>query len=729
MNAVLAKLNAIALRASQRSDVVIAAFMVLAVMMMIIPLPTALVDVLIGLNIGCSLLILMVAFYISHPVEFSSLPPIILLTTLFRLALSITTTRLILLEGDAGQIVSAFGSLVIGGEVIVGLVVFLIIAIAQFLVITKGAERVAEVAARFILDAMPGKQMSIDNDLRNGDIDQAEAHFKRVRLERESQLYGAMDGAMKFVKGDAIATLVILFINLLGGLLIGMLKRDMAFGEAVEVYSVLTVGDGLIAQIPALLIAVAAGTVVTRVGSDRSGSLGNEIVGQLGNSSKALGLTAVILLCLALIPGFATLVFLGLAAGLGLAAWLIKRRDQRHQAENQVASPDSAAGAVSSQEASGSPGAGATAPEKPATSILQDSPQGHHRVVLSLSPPLAEAMALDVLRDGLDDARRQVGQDLGIDIPSVGLRVEPAMEGQYFGIELDEVPVMKGEIPESRLLLDDDPMHLDLLEVGYIDQPSLMGRRMAHWVAVQDAERLDEAGIGYQTVDQVLCSCLKRILTRYAGEFIGIQETRGLLSRMEQDYSELVGEAVRVVSLQKMSDILRRLVDEGVPLRALRTILEAMVTWGPQEQNVTRLVERIRSALARQICHRHALADRVLPAWVMTRPLEETIRGTLRGADGGVPKGGMPAPLSRTLHAWFQQQLDKLDTDMAPVVIASSDVRPVLQQWSKRHELDLPVMAWQEVAPEFSLQSLAQVRLPKPSVPGSVKEPSGSPQE
>src|SRR5690606_1397287 len=224
-----------------------------------------LVDLLIGINIAFSLLILVVAFYLTRAVDFSALPPVILLSTLFRLALSITTTRLILLEGDAGEIVQAFGEFVIAGEVLIGLVVFLIITVAQFLVITKGSERVAEVAARFTLDAMPGKQMSIDNDLRNGDIDQQEARPRRSRLERESQLYGAMDGAMKFVKGDAIAGLVILFVNLFGGWMIGMLKRGMPFDEALHTYSLLTVGDGLIAQIPALLIAVAAGTVVTRV--------------------------------------------------------------------------------------------------------------------------------------------------------------------------------------------------------------------------------------------------------------------------------------------------------------------------------------------------------------------------------------------------------------------------------------------------------------------------------
>ncbi|MCE8016463.1 type III secretion system export apparatus subunit SctV [Halomonas sp. MCCC 1A17488] len=717
MSAVLAKLNLLAQRAAQRSDVVIALFIVLAVVMMIIPLPTTLVDALIGINIGFSLLILVVAFYISHPVEYSSLPPIILLATLFRLALSITTTRLILLDGDAGKMVSAFGNFVIAGEVMIGLVVFLIITVAQFLVITKGAERVAEVAARFILDAMPGKQMSIDNDFRNGDIEQAEARSRRQRLEQESQLYGAMDGAMKFVKGDAIAGLVILCVNLIGGLSIGMVKRGMSFGEAVDTYSLLTVGDGLVAQIPALLIAVGAGTVVTRVSSSsgHSGDLGSEIVGQLGRSARALGLTAVILFFAAFIPGFASGVFLTLAAGLGFAAFVMHRRERslvaQVDASGELSSPAPlAAGAAPTPTRE----AATPADEEPAPNA-DTAPEagGSHRVVLCLSVSLADGLSLDALRWELDDARRRAGANLGIEMPGVGLRTDAALEADHFAIELDEVPITQGELPAERVLLDDDPVHLELLEVEAAEHPSPLGRHSGHWVAAQEVERLDEAGIGYRRADQVLCLCLERTLARYAGEFVGIQETRTLLSRMEQDYAELVGEAVRVVSLQKISDILRRLVDEGIPLRALRTILEAVVTWGPQEANVPRLTERIRAALSRQICHRFARADRVLPAWVVTRQLEEAIRATQRSADGAARSGSVPAALSRALNRWFQQRLEMLDSDVSPVVVVSADVRPVLQQWAKRHELDLPVIAWSEVAPEFSLQSLAQVRLPQ----------------
>ncbi|GHB11817.1 type III secretion system export apparatus subunit SctV [Salinicola rhizosphaerae] len=705
MRSLLARLDLVARRAAQRSDVIIAAFMVLAVVMMIIPLPTPLVDALIGINIGFSLLILVVAFYISHPVEFSSLPPIILLATLFRLALSITTTRLILLDADAGQIVSAFGNFVIAGEVVIGMVVFLIITVAQFLVITKGSERVAEVAARFTLDAMPGKQMSIDNDLRNGDIDTAEARRRRSRLESESQLYGAMDGAMKFVKGDAIAGLVILFVNLIGGLLIGMLEHDMAFGDAVETYSLLTVGDGLIAQIPALLISIGAGTVVTRVSSDNASDLGSEIVGQLGSNSKALGMTATVLFCAAFIPGFATGVFLSLAALLGGGAFYLRRRQQRQSAE---ASPS--AETETPMPAEPNP----VAEAEPATPTHADDDPRHHRVMLGLSATLADELPLDILREAMQHAGEQVERDLGIAIPAIGLRIEPALVARHFTIELDEVPVLRGELPADSLLLDDDDTLLAVVEITPTPQPALVDRGQWQWLPAEAADTLDDAGIRYLTPAQTLERCLERMLDRYAGEFVGIQEARALLSEMESHYAELVNEAVRVVSLQKMAEILRRLVSEGVPVRTMRTILEAMVTVGGQETNSARLADRVRIALARQICHRHAGADRVLPAWVATRPLEEALRSAQRHGDDQ-PRSALPTPLSRALNSWFEQQLAALEGDLKPVVVIAHDVRASLQQWVRQQEIDLPVIAWQEIAPEFHLQAIAQVRLPRPT--------------
>ena len=446
----MARLSALAGVAAQRTEVVVIAFMMMAVVMMIIPLPTYLVDTLIGVSISLSILVLVVAFYIRKPLELSALPALILLSTLFRLALSISTTRLILLHGDAGAIIDAFGKFVIAGEVVVGLVIFLIITVAQFVVITKGAERVAEVAARFSLDAMPGKQMSIDNDLRNGDIDSNEARRRRSDLQRESQLFGAMDGSMKFVKGDAIAGLIILFVNLIGGLLIGMLSRDMAFAEAGRTYSLLTVGDGLIAQIPALLIAVAAGTVVTRVNNEAEESdLGTEIIRQMGNSQRALTITALILVAVAFIPGFPAAVFLGLAALLGGCAWLL-RRSQRREQEAAALVPE-----VAEEDAAQEPDN-----QEEAAPAVTDS-----RVLLSIGPGLAEAVPLQPFKQRLEVLCHDLHTELGIEFPQPSVAVDMAAPTGSYRVELEGVPVDQGELNPAQLLLQDDPVHLQLLDI------------------------------------------------------------------------------------------------------------------------------------------------------------------------------------------------------------------------------------------------------------------------
>ena len=314
--------------ASSRPDLIVVVFIVTALGAMILPITPLIADILIATNISFSVLLLMVAFYVHSPVEFSSLPAIILISTVFRLSISIASTRLILIEADGGQIIQTFGDFVISGNVVVGLVVFLIITIVQFVVITKGSERVAEVAARFSLDGLPGKQMSIDSDLRNGDIDQAEARRRRQLLERESQLYGAMDGAMKFVKGDAIAGIIIIAVNLFGGIAVGTVQRGLSFNESTHVFSLLSVGEGLIAQIPALFVSLTAGTTVTRVSSIAGQNLGSDIISQIGAQPEALRLAAFVLLALSVVPGFPTGVFLVLAGLLGGLGFIMGRRQK-----------------------------------------------------------------------------------------------------------------------------------------------------------------------------------------------------------------------------------------------------------------------------------------------------------------------------------------------------------------------------------------------------------------
>jgi type III secretion protein V len=505
---------------SRRSDLVVGILVLVAVVMMIIPLPTALVDVLITSNIAASVLILLTALYITRPIEFSSLPSVILVATLFRLAITITTARLVLLQADAGEIVNAFGSFVIGSNIAVGLVMFLIITVAQFVVITKGSERVAEVAARFSLDALPGKQMSIDSDLRNGDINQAEARRLRRSLERESHLYGAMDGAAKFVKGDAIASLIVVLVNLLGGLAVGTLQHGMSLMAATQIYSRLTVGDGLVAQIPALLVSVAAGTVVTRVGSDERTDLGTDIVSQLVNNARALGLAAAVMLGLAFIPGFPPSGFLLLAALFVAAAYWVFRH-KRSQESGVGTELNGPATEPKKLESAGKPPdtaklAGAE-PEK-----LRPTA----RVIAWVGRELAGAVPVALFETCAEQVRQQLRVDLGVVVPPVQLCVDETSEPQRYHIDLEGVPVAEGEIPADCLLVEGDAVHLEILAIPYRDASNILGQRPAVWVDSGRREALSESKLVYLTPLDVLAKCLAQTLRRNVTHFVGIPARR-----------------------------------------------------------------------------------------------------------------------------------------------------------------------------------------------------------
>ena len=404
-------------------DIVLALGVMAIMALMVLRLPTAVIDVLVAVNIACGVVLLLIALYVKHPVAFNSFPSVLLISTLFRLSLSVATTRLILLDGDAGHIIDAFGNFVAGGNLVVGIVVFIIITIVQFIVIAKGAERVAEVAARFTLDAMPGKQLSIDSDLRSGLIDKDEARRRRTLLEQESQLNGALDGAMKFVKGDAIASIVIVIVNLLGGLTIGVLQRGLPAGEAMQLYSILTIGDGMVAQIPALLSAMAAGLVVTRSASDGNDShLGDTIGRQISAHPRALMMTSVISALLALVPGFPTLVFLGIA----IVAFVLARRAMAKAAKDD---PHSTAGS------------GTATAFHQASRRTQDEQASIAQPLVVEIGASAKSVDLATLRRDLADAATKSATILGIRLPQPALIVSHDAAAPGWRISIFDVPV------------------------------------------------------------------------------------------------------------------------------------------------------------------------------------------------------------------------------------------------------------------------------------------------
>ena len=682
-------------RISQRGDLIVAILMLIAVTMILIPLPTFLVDILITSNIAISVLILLSAIYVTHPLQFSSLPAVILISTVFRLAITITTARLILLQADAGDIVSAFGSFIVGGNIIVGLITFLIITIAQFVVVAKGAERVAEVAARFTLDALPGKQMSIDAELRNGDITQQEARHMREHLERESQLYGAMDGAMKFVKGDIIANIIVIFVNLIGGISIGTLQRDMSLGEAASTYSLLTVGDGLVAQIPALLVGVAAGTMVTRVAtSDGDGDLGRQVTQQLLRDSRALTLASAIMIGLSFVPGFPMPVFLVLGAAFGAGAFVLRRREMQ-AAVDGGGDPRVVHLKVDREQP-------APEPEK----AIEDASQSY-QIMVRYGSEIGAQIPRDEFETVSERMCREIENDLGINIPALAFDTTPLAAGRRLRVDLDGAPILEIEIPLRHVLVEGDPRNLELLDVPF-EEAAIGARRNAYWVADEHVASLEEAGIPYLRPAEVFADSLARALHLYAGQFIGIQETSRLLGTMQSDYADLLRQAQDAVPLQKIAEILRRLVEENIPIRNMRIILEALVERGEREQDAAVLTEHVRAALKRQISYRAANADNIVSAYVMMRSAEDALRGALRKSPSGAVLDFSDVR-SQAIVARIENALAGTSLATAPVVVTAPDVRRHLRDLLVHNGLSLSVLSYQELAPEFNIQPIATI--------------------
>ena len=674
---------------SSRQDLMLVALMVMTIIMMILPLPTMVIDVLLATNMALTVLLLMVGIYLRDPVEFSTLPSVILISTVFRLSLSISTTRLILVQADAGKIVSTFGEFVISGNLIVGLVVFLIITVVQFVVITKGSERVAEVSARFTLDALPGRQMSIDADLRNGDIDQAEARRRRQMLQKESQLYGAMDGAMKFVKGDAIAGLVIIAVNLLGGIMVGTLQHGMAMGEALQVYALLTVGDGLVAQIPALFMSITAGTIVTRVTTEETTNLGSDIAGQLVHNPRTLRLAAIVLFGLGLVPGFPTAIFWVIAAILGGTGILFYIRDKQQSEEEDARLAKEALEAVDS----------------PASLPSQEV------VGLNLSPDLYAVVDAADVGPRLQKVRKALYDQLGLPFPEISIREDDQLGTGRYQIRLDDVPMDEGSLRMGKLLLCDEPDHLELADVPGEAGGPFIERTETIWIDEQHKPTLDEAGIGHMDMVECLTACIRHTLTRYASQFIGVQETHAILASADQSYGDLVREAQKVVPVQKMADIFRRLLDEGVSIRNLRIVLDALIEWGNKEQDVVLLAEYVRSALKRQICHNYADRQKVLHAFLLERDVEQVLRQAIRQTSVGGYLALSDEDGARLLTT-FHQHAERLAADkVRPVVLTSLDIRRFLRSLLVKNNIQVPVLSFQDLAPEFTVQPVVTIRM------------------
>jgi type III secretion protein V len=709
--------------ASGRQDLVFAIFFILVVAMLIIPLPTLMVDVLLSINLAITLLILISTLYLRSALELSTFPALILVTTIFRLALSVSTTRLILANGDAGELVRGFGNFVVSGNVVVGLVIFMIVAIVQFLVVTKGAERIAEVSARFTLDALPGKQMSIDAEQRNGDIDAAEARRRRSNLEKESQFFGAMDGAMRFVKGDAIAGLIIIAVNLLGGLLIGVIQRGMPFSEAGATYTLLTVGDGLVAQIPAMFIAIAAGTVVTRVASDDSENLGQDIGRQLSADPRAMAIAAVFMLGMAAIPGFPAPVFLGLAALLGLFAWLIVRRI----VTGQLTALRAAEAARAAAEAADAAGREVDPMSMASPPVRAAEPADVFTV--ALAPGTLEQLQNSGLYVATRNAVEAVGKTFGFQIPLPGYRADASVEPGVFVIEVEGVPVERGRVEPGRMRVEAAP---DLLrERGIeVDREAVAtqpGRAVA-WVEVDAGRELQSLGATGWFAAGFVADRLRRAMRQNVARAFGVNEATAWLAQLQEPFGRLAGDVQQGVPILTIVETLRLLLAEGVPIGQPRPLLECLLQFAPSESDPQALAARLRVGLKRQVSFSRLAPDGTLPVFLLAPDIEDVVRRVVaNGMAGGFSPSEQQSVLRLVGHA--RDALAEAEArGRTPTLLVAGDMRANLRQFLVSQGLDIAVMSFDELAPEFRVQPVATLsamaRQRQPARPPAARQDS-----
>lgn len=675
----MSKVTGLLLGMRNRPELMLLIIMVMIIAMLIIPLPTILVDLLIGLNIMVSVLIFMGSFYITRVLNFQSFPAILLITTLFRLALSISTSRLILLEADAGEIINTFGQFVIQDNLVVGMVVFSIVTIVQFIVITKGSERIAEVAARFSLDAMPGKQMSIDADLRAGLIDEAVVKEKRRDIENESQLFGSFDGAMKFIKGDAIAGIIIIIVNLIGGIAVGMAQLGMNISTALHTYTLLTIGDGLVAQIPALLISISAGLIVTRVGGNDK-NLGENIVAELFTNDFTILITAIIVCAIGFLPGFPTIIFLFLAGLMLALLWYRtykKRKDKRLLSEERQSETEVAEG-----------------------EMLRENQHGEMEYIPETLPIIISVSQVHKrrLEEGkfLSRIMKDIFINYGYRIPDIAINYSPVVPDNTIIILINEVCAGDYSIffGGFRLITPNDELEcLGLNLINFSDEQGAV----TTWVKESNAEEVKQLGILVRDDMTEIIDCVGTLLLRHINEFFGIQETKNLLDDLEKKYPELLRECYRHVTVQKITEVFQRLLMEKISIRNMKLILETLVQWVPKEKDGMMLVEYVRGAMARYISSRFAVDGR-LNVLMINAQYEDMIRQSIRQAAGGAYLHLEPEKSDDIIQA-FALALETLSFSLRDVsVLVPVDIRRFVKKIIEIRFPELEVLSFNEVS-------------------------------
>lgn len=670
------------------SDLYVVLAVVLIIVMMILPLPTFLLDILLAANISLSLLILLITMSIHEPLEISVFPSLLLITTLFRLSLNVSSTRLILLTGNPGSIIQAFGNFVVGGNYVVGFVVFLILVVVQFMVITKGAERVAEVAARFTLDALPGKQMSIDADLNSGLISEGEARQRRIQIAREADFYGAMDGASKFVKGDAIAGIIITVINLLGGFAIGMFQKGMDFAGALDRYTLLSVGDGLVSQIPALLISTATGIIITRAASENN--LGTDLTRQLFSHERVLFTAAVVIGVFGLVPGLPFFPFMVLALLAGGLAWGVRQAAKVDELDDEV---------ILEQQLLEE----ARRPES-LISLLQVD-QIELEIGYSLIPLVDEGQGGDML-DRISMIRRQCAIELGLLVPVIRIRDNLQLKPDEYVVKIKGIRVGHGELMVTHYLAMDAGGVTEQVPGIPTVEPSFGLKAL--WIDRATRERAEYAG--YTVVDPpaILATHLTETIREHSHELLGRQEVKTLLDGAREDYPAVVEELVpNLLTVGEVQKVLQNLLREGIPIRNMVSILEILADMATLTRDPDYLTEYVREALSRQISQMY-LEKGELTVVTLSPQWEEAISEGIEHTDRGLVVALDP----RVLQGLYQELGHTLEQNLLPypIVLVSPQIRMALKRLTERSIPRLIVLSYNEISPDIQVKAVGTVK-------------------
>ena len=673
--------------ATPRSELVLALALLGVLVVLLIPLPPVLLDLLLALNLGMTVLLLLITLSATEPLDFSVFPAVLLLMTLFRLSLNVATTRLILLTGHAGTIVAAFGNYVVGGNLVVGLVIFLILVIIQFVVITKGAGRISEVSARFTLDAMPGKQMAIDAELNAGAIDEGEAKRRRKHLMREAEFHGAMDGASKFVRGDAIAGLIVTGINLVGGVILG-LSRGMDVSQAIRTYSILTVGDGLVAQIPALIIATASGILVTKANSQSS--LGQEIGVQFTNSSRPLLIAAGILLGLAAMPGLPKLPFVALAVGL----WFITRQLNKPKPATTAALP---AGPTREQ-----------AEKQTAEQVFDEFLQNDRaRIEISVRLiPLLDPKRGTGLLDRISGLRRDLARSHGLWVPPIRVRDNMSLESETYRFLIHGREVARGKVQLNQWLAIGTQDAPPPLEGEVVSEPAF--GIPSKWIAEHQMARAELLGLTVVDAPGVMVTHLGEILRRHAAELLGREDLKILVDKVRATSPSVVDELIpNIVNMGMLHRVLSLLLDEHVPISNLTRILESLSTHAPLVKDPGDLAERVRGDMGRILCDRFRDANSRFSALVFDPRVEMEFRRALHDRQLALESSRLEKLIVRLSNEWRRATFAGKET----ALLTDTTLRRPLRQTLARSLPELAVIAYQEVPTDFILQPVALIKL------------------